>query len=159
VANLQIITSNENQILEFIKGSLDDYPESIGYDSIRDVLELSETRLVELLESLEEKSFIRLDEDSRRVYYADLDVDVEVVKNKSALRRYMLNRSEEDAYSIIKEVIMNYGGLAPRFALEGALLYGSLEFTPKRTYNVMVSLENKNLLNRVLKNDGEYYTV
>ena len=38
-------------------------------------------------------------------------------------------------------------------------MYGELELSPKRTYNIIVSLENKQLLKRVEKVDGEYYTI
>lgn len=71
----------------------------------------------------------------------------------------MLNKTEEDAYVIIQNVISKYNGYAPRYVLEGALLYGELELSPKRTYNIIVSLENKNLLKKVKRADGEYYTI
>jgi hypothetical protein len=100
-----------------------------------------------------------LDADNKLIYYNDLDAEVKVVENKSALKRYMLNKTEEDAYEIIQDVITKYDGYAPRYVLEGALLYGQLELTPKRTYNIIVSLENKKLLKKVVKTDGEYYTI
>ena len=93
------------------------------------------------------------------IYYDDLNMEVKVVENRSELKRYMLNKTEEDAYEIIRDVITKYDGYAPRYVLEGALLYGQLELTPKRTYNIIVSLENKKLLNKVVKTDGEYYTI
>lgn len=156
---MQVITKNENKILLLIKNNLDKYPEKIPYNKIKDILELSETSLIDLLEALQEKNFIKLDSDAKEVYYIDLYLETKVVEDKSALKSYMLNKTEEDAYVIIQNVISKYNGYAPRYVLEGALLYGELELSPKRTYNIIVSLENKNLLKKVKRADGEYYTI
>ncbi|MDO5825775.1 MAG: hypothetical protein BZ137_08800 [Methanosphaera sp. rholeuAM130] len=156
---MQIITKKENIILTLLKDIKKDYPESVSYDVLKDMADISETQLVESLEILQKKDFIRLDSDNKLVYFDDLNMEVKVVENKSELKRYMLNKTEEDAYEIIQDVITKYEGYAPRYVLEGALLYGQLELTPKRTYNIIVSLENKKLLNKVAKSDGEYYTI
>ena len=156
---MQVITKNENKILLLIKNNLDKYPEKIPYNKIKDILELSETSLIDLLEALQEKNFIKLDSDAQEVHYIDLYLETKVVEDKSALKSYMLNKTEEDAYVIIQNVISKYNGYAPRYVLEGALLYGELELSPKRTYNITVSLENKNLLKKVKRADGEYYTI
>ena len=156
---MQVITKNENKILLLIKNNLDKYPEKIPYNKIKDILELSETSLIDLLEALQEKNFIKLDSDAKEVHYIDLYLETKVVEDKSALKSYMLNKTEEDAYVIIQNVISKYNGYVPRYVLEGALLYGELELSPKRTYNITVSLENKNLLKKVKRADGEYYTI
>lgn len=156
---MQVITKNENKILLLIKNNLDKYPEKIPYNKIKDILELSETSLIDLLEALQEKNFIKLDSDAKEVHYIDLYLETKVVEDKSALKSYMLNKTEEDVYVIIQNVISKYNGYAPRYVLEGALLYGELELSPKRTYNIIVSLENKNLLKKVKRADGEYYTI
>ena len=156
---MQVITKNENKILLLIKNNLDKYPEKIPYNKIKDILELSETSLIDLLEALQEKNFIKLDSDAKEVHYIDLYLETKVVEDKSALKSYMLNKTEEDAYVIIQNVISKYNGYAPRYVLEGALLYGELELSPKRTFNITVSLENKNLLKKVKRADGEYYTI
>lgn len=156
---MQVITKNENKILLLIKNNLDKYPEKIPYNKIKDILELSETSLIDLLEALQEKNFIKLDSDAKEVHYINLYLETKVVEDKSALKSYMLNKTEEDAYVIIQNVISKYNGYAPRYVLEGALLYGELELSPKRTYNITVSLENKNLLKKVKRADGEYYTI
>ena len=156
---MQVITKNENKILLLIKNNLDKYPEKIPYNKIKGILELSETSLIDLLEALQEKNFIKLDSDAKEVHYIDLYLETKVVEDKSALKSYMLNKTEEDAYVIIQNVISKYNGYAPRYVLEGALLYGELELSPKRTYNITVSLENKNLLKKVKRADGEYYTI
>ena len=106
-----------------------------------------------------QKKIIEYDSSTKDVTYLDLDAEVEVVESQSELKEYMLNKTEEDAYAIINEVISKYDNYAPRYILEGALMYGELELSPKRTYNIIVSLENKQLLKRVEKVDGEYYTI
>lgn len=156
---LQIITNDENKVILFIKNNLDKYPEKVSYDIIREVLDYSETKMVDLLTSLQEKNILSFDNSSKEVTYNNLDAEVEVVENQSELKEYMLNKTEEDAYTIINEVISKYENYAPRYILEGALMYGELELSPKRTYNIIVSLENKQLLKRVEKVDGEYYTI
>ena len=156
---MQIITNDENKIILFIKNNLDKYPEKVSYDTIREVLDFSETKMVDLLESLKQKKIIEYDSSTKDVTYLDLDAEVEVVESQSELKEYMLNKTEEDAYAIINEVISKYDNYAPRYILEGALMYGELELSPKRTYNIIVSLENKQLLKRVEKVDGEYYTI
>lgn len=156
---MQIITNDENKIILFIKNNLDKYPEKVSYDEIRGVLDFSETKMVDLLDSLQQKKIIEYDASTKDVSYVNLDVDLEVVENQSELKKYMLNKTEEDAYAIINEVISKYDDYAPRYILEGALMYGELELSPKRTYNIIVSLENKQLLKRVEKVDGEYYTI
>ncbi|MCD7781771.1 MAG: hypothetical protein LUG89_03625 [Methanosphaera sp.] len=156
---MQIITKDENKVLLLIKNNLDKYPESVSYETLREVLDISETRIVDLLESLQKKHFIKLDADTKEVTYENLDEDTKIVEDKSALKNYMLNKTEEDAYVIIQDVISKYEGYAPRYILEGALLYGELELSPKSTYNIIVSLENKQLLRKINQADGEYYTI
>ena len=155
---MQIITSDENKIILFIKNNKDRYPEEVSYNIIREILDYSETKMVDLLESLKEKNILDYDSSTKVVTYKNIDAEVEVVENKSELKEYILNKTEEDAYEIIMEVISKYDDYAPRYILEGALMYGELELTPKKTYNIIVSLENKQLLRRVEKVDGEYYT-
>lgn len=156
---MQIITNDENKIILFIKNNLDKYPDKVSYDVIREILDFSETKMVDLLDSLQEKKIIEYDSSTKEVSYVNLDVELEIVENQSELKEYMLNKTEEDAYAIINEVILKYDNYAPRYILEGALMYGELELSPKRTYNIIVSLENKQLLKRVEKVDGEYYTI
>ncbi|MBE6485460.1 MAG: hypothetical protein E7Z85_01290 [Methanosphaera stadtmanae] len=156
---MQIITNDENKIILFIKNNLDKYPDKVSYDLIREILDFSETKMVDLLDSLQEKKIIEYDSSTKEVSYVNLDVELEIVENQSELKEYMLNKTEEDAYAIINEVILKYDNYAPRYILEGALMYGELELSPKRTYNIIVSLENKQLLKRVEKVDGEYYTI
>lgn len=156
---MQVITKNENKILLMIKNNLDKYPEKIPFDTIKETLDFSETKLVDLLESLQSKNFITYNLEDNEIAYVDLNSEIKVVEDKSALKDYMLNKTEEDAYVIIQNVISKYEGYAPRYILEGALLYGQLELSPKRTYNITVSLENKHLLKKVKRADGEYYTI
>ena len=116
---MQVITKNENKILLLIKNNLDKYPEKIPYNKIKDILELSETSLIDLLEALQEKNFIKLDSDAKEVHYIDLYLETKVVEDKSALKSYMLNKTEEDAYVIIQNVISKYNGYAPKIRIRG----------------------------------------
>ncbi|PAV07042.1 hypothetical protein [Methanosphaera cuniculi] len=156
---MQIITKNENKILLLIKNNLTKYPESISYDTIREILDMSETEVVDLLKSLEDKKFVYVDSSDKIVTYNDLNQEVKTVEDKSALKKYMLNKTEEDAYEIIKQLIEKYEGYAPCYIVEGELLYGDLKLSPKKTYNNIVSLENQDLIKKIKRVDGEYYTI
>ena len=129
------------------------------YNSSTSILNKTKLANTPTITKIIEKNFIKLDSDAKEVHYIDLYLETKVVEDKSALKSYMLNKTEEDAYVIIQNVISKYNGYAPRYVLEGALLYGELELSPKRTYNITVSLENKNLLKKVKRADGEYYTI
>ena len=80
---MQIITNDENKIILFIKNNIDKYPEKVSYDIIREVLDYSETKMVDLLNSLKEKEIIDYDNSTKDVTYVNLDMEVEVVENKS----------------------------------------------------------------------------
>ena len=111
---MQIITNDENKIILFIKNNKDRYPEEVSYNIIREILDYSETKMVDLLESLKEKNILDYDSSTKIVTYKNIDAEVEVVENKSELKEYILNKTEEDAYEIITEVISKYDDYAPR---------------------------------------------
>lgn len=155
---MQIITSDENRFLLLVENNKKEYSDGISYDIAREMLNVSEVEMVDLLEALKNKNFVDYD-DNKFITYLDLDQEVKVVKDKLALKEYMLNKTEEEAFLLINRVIEEHDGYAPKYVLEGELLYGELKLTPKRSYNIMVSLENRGLLNRVSRADGEYYTI
>ncbi|HIH71374.1 MAG TPA: hypothetical protein HA301_04930, partial [Methanothermobacter thermautotrophicus] len=66
-----------------------------------------------------------------------------------------LNQIEEEALRILREI--GSGAPIPRYLLEGHLLYGPLKLGTRRMYNIILSLENRGLIERVLLEDGEYY--
>ncbi|MCE7698782.1 MAG: hypothetical protein K8E24_008100 [Methanobacterium paludis] len=65
---------------------------------------------------------------------------------------------EEKAFEIIKE-LAGESKLVSRYFLEGNMLYGDLKLSTQKTYKLIISLENKGLIKRVQRSDGEYYSL
>ena len=55
--------------------------------------------------------------------------------------------------------LVNEDNMVSKYILEGNLLYGDLKLSNFRMFHIMLSLENKGLLKRVHKSDGEYYQI
>ena len=67
----------------------------------------------------------------------------------------MINTSDEE--KVIYELIHNnYDDCIPRYILEGILLY-DYGYTPTRVYNVIMNLTLSEVMELILKSDGEYY--
>lgn len=67
-----------------------------------------------------------------------------------------LSEIELRSLEIIKEFVDDSGNIS-RTLLEGTILYGELEFTSIRMYNLITSLEYKGILKKITLKDGEYY--
>jgi hypothetical protein len=66
--------------------------------------------------------------------------------------------SEKELQSMeIIEKLVDESGKISRTLLEGNLLYGEMELTDIRMYNLITSLENKGVLKKFTLTDGEYY--
>ncbi len=66
--------------------------------------------------------------------------------------------SEKELESMeLIEKLVDESGKISRTLLEGNLLYGEMELTDIRMYNLITSLENKGVLRKFTLNDGEYY--
>lgn len=66
--------------------------------------------------------------------------------------------SEKELESMeIIEKLVDESGKISRTLLEGNLLYGEMELTDIRMYNLITSLENKGVLRKFTLTDGEYY--
>jgi hypothetical protein len=67
---------------------------------------------------------------------------------------------EVEALNIIRNLSeKEEDGLVSRYIVEGNLLYGNLNVSNFRMYHILISLENKEILKKIKKNDGEYYQV
>lgn len=67
-----------------------------------------------------------------------------------------LSETEQKSLEIIRKLVDDEGNLS-RTLLEGNLLYGELELSNIRMYNLVTSLENKGILKKIQLSDGEYY--
>jgi len=67
-----------------------------------------------------------------------------------------LSDTEQQSLEIIRKLVDDEGYLS-RTLLEGNLLYGELMLSSIRMYNLITSLENKQILKKIQLSDGEYY--
>lgn len=67
-----------------------------------------------------------------------------------------LSETELRSLEIIKEFVDDSGNIS-RTLLEGTILYGELELSSIRMYNLITSLEYKGILKKITLTDGEYY--
>jgi hypothetical protein len=149
------ITKQENRVYSQIKMLQIEYDEGISENILRMDLGLSEHHFKEVFEELEEKKLITRTENGK-IKAQTPDDEIKVVDNRKEVKKAELNQIEKDAIKIIKN-LAGENGLVPRYSLEGNLLYGKLNVSTFRMYHIVISLENKGILKKVLKSDGEYY--
>ena len=90
------------------------------------------------------------------ILLTDSEKEINAVNSKKDVEAIELNLKEKESYNLIKELVDD-NNLVSRYILEGNLLYGDLKLSNFRMYHIILSLENKGLLKRIEKEDGEYY--
>ena len=150
------ITKKENIILNQIKYLQAEYSEGVPYNILKLDSDLSETQLKDILNNLEVKGLI-----SRANNYIKalaVDSKINVVESNAEVRQEEFNREEEKAHEIIKKLVDD-NGLISRHILEGNLLYGDLKLSNLGMYHLIIKLEDKGLIKKIQKEDGEYYNI
>ena len=109
---------------------------------------------LQILNTLSDKDLIQFDNDV--VLLTDSEKEINAVNSKKDVEAIELNLKEKESYNLIKELVDD-NNLVSRYILEGNLLYGDLKLSNFRMYHIILSLENKGLLKRIEKEDGEYY--
>jgi len=148
------ITRKENSILNQIKYNQAEYSDGVPYNILKLDLNLSETELKDILNSLEDKGLISKVDNYIKVIRVDSKINV--VESNAEVRQEELNREEEKAIELIKKLVDN-NGLISRHILEGNLLYGDLKLSNLGMYHLIIKLENKGLIKKIQEPDGEYY--
>lgn len=148
------ITKKEEIVFNQIKIFHLEYDEGIPENIIKMELGIYEHELKEILKELANKSIII--HEKRRIKLKDFDEKITTVNSKKEAIEAELDIKEKKSIEIIKNLI-NENNIVPRYILEGNLLYGELKLSDFRMYHIILSLENKNLLKKIEKNDGEYY--
>ena len=85
-----------------------------------------------------------------------LSLTLKAFKSKKDVEEIELNIQEKESYNLIKELVDDKN-LVSKYSLEGHLLYGDLKLSNFKVYHIILSLENKNLLKPIKKDDGDYY--
>lgn len=150
------ITKKENLVLNQIKYFQAEYGDGVPYNILKLDLNLSETDIREILSNLESKKLISKEDDYIKTI--DVDLKINVVDTKAEVIKEELNQTENKAFAIIKN-LADDKGLISRHFLEGNLLYGDLKLSNLQMYHLIIELENKGLIKKIQKNDGEYYSL
>ncbi|MCI7292116.1 MAG: hypothetical protein MR504_07980 [Methanobrevibacter woesei] len=148
------ITKKEEVVLNQIKIFIKEYSEGIPIELIRKEVDFHEYDLIQILNTLSDKDLIQFDNDV--VLLTDSEKEINAVNSKKDVEAIELNLKEKESYNLIKELVDD-NNLVSRYILEGNLLYGDLKLSNFRMYHIILSLENKGLLKRIEKEDGEYY--
>ena len=148
------ITKNEEVVLSQIEIFDIEYPEGIPVNVLRKDLGFHEYDLVQILEELQDKNLIVLKDN--RVSLSEREKEINTVNSRKDVEELELNMKEKESYELIQKLVDDKN-LIPKYTLEGHLLYGDLKLTNFRMYHIILSLQNKNLLKSIEKDDGEYY--
>lgn len=148
------ITKKEEVVLNQIKIFIKEYSDGIPIELIRKEVDFHEYDLIQILNTLSDKDLIQFDNDV--VLLTDSEKEINAVNSKRDVEAIELNLKEKESYNLIKELVDD-NNLVSRYILEGNLLYGELKLSNFRMYHIILSLENKGLLKRIEKEDGEYY--
>ena len=148
------ITKKEEVVLNQTKIFIKEYSDGIPIELIRKEVDFHEYDLIQILNTLSDKDLIQFDNDV--VLLTDSEKEINAVNSKKDVEAIELNLKEKESYNLIKELVDD-NNLVSRYILEGNLLYGDLKLSNFRMYHIILSLENKGLLKRIEKEDGEYY--
>ncbi|WP_414468928.1 hypothetical protein [Methanobacterium sp. ACI-7] len=149
------ITKKENIVLNQIKYYQSEYASGVPYNILKLDSNLSETDFRDILNNLEDKGVISKSDDYIKTL--KFESKLNIVDSKAEVIREDLNQTEIKAFQIIKDKAEN--GLISRYALEGNLLYGDLKLSNIPMYHLIIELENKGLIKKIHKKDGEYYSL
>ncbi len=153
------ITQKEESVFNKIEDFDSKFNGDISLESLKNELctgSFHEYDLIQVLNSLSAKHLI--DFDGVNIRSVNDDVEFNTVTSKSDLRELELNIKEKNSFELVKSLV-NEDNMVSKYILEGNLLYGDLKLSNFRMFHIMLSLENKGLLKRVHKSDGEYYQI
>ncbi len=153
------ITRKEETVLDKIKIFDVESDDGIPLESLKRELctgSFHEYDLIQVLNSLSSKNLIEFD--NTQIKSVNRDIEINTVNSKSDLKELELSIKEKNSFEMIKS-LANEKNLVSRYVLEGNLLYGDLKLTNFRMFHIILSLENKGLLKKIHKSDGEYYLI
>ena len=148
------ITKKEGVVLNQIEIFNSEYFDGIPIKFLKEELGFQEYDLVQILNTLSEKKLVEFNEDNVKLTISDKEINA--VKSKKDVEEIELNIKEKESYNLIKQLVDDKR-LVSKYNLEGHLLYGDLNLSNFKMYHIILSLENKNLLKPIKKEDGDYY--
>ncbi len=148
------ITKKEEVVLNQVEIFDLEFDDGVPINLLKDELGFHEYDLVQILNILSEKNLIEFNGDNVKLTISDKEINA--VKSKKDVEEIELDIKEKESYNLIKQLVDDRN-LVSKYLLEGHLLYGDLKLSNFRMYHIILSLENKNLLKPINKEDGEYY--
>ncbi len=150
------ITKKENVVFNQIKYLQMEYTDGISENILKMDLDITEHHFKEVLDDLERKNLIsRVD---GKIKALSVGKKISVVDTRKEVKTAELDQMEVESLDIIRNLSEDEeDGLVSRYIVEGNLLYGNLKVSNFRMYHILISLENKGILKKIKKNDGEYY--
>lgn len=149
------ITKKENLVLNQIKYLQAEYGDGVPSNILKLDLSMSETKFKDILNNLEDKGLISKSDNYIKANVVDSTINA--VESREEVLKEDLNQTEKKAFEIIRNLASD--GLVSRHFLEGNLLYGDLKLSNLQMYHITISLENKGLIKKIQKKDGEYYNI
>lgn len=133
-----------------------EYTDGISENILKMDLDITEHHFKEVLDDLERKNLIsRVD---GKIKALSVGKKISVVDTRKEVKTAELDQMEVESLDIIRNLSEDEeDGLVSRYIVEGNLLYGNLKVSNFRMYHILISLENKGILKKIKKNDGEYY--
>lgn len=148
------LTKKENLVLSQIKVLEMEFPNGISENRLKMSLDLTEHEMKEILDFLESKNMISCE--NNVILPTDNNKEINTVLTKKEAKKIALDQKEQKAIELIKD-ISNEKNEVSRYLLEGNILYGKEKTSNFRMYHIILSLENKEIIERIMKKDGEYY--
>lgn len=150
------ITKQEQIILDELKYFQQEYPNGISENILKSETNITEHQFKDILKDLTRKKLIKIE--NNKLKLIETEKKINVVKNRQEVKTAELNQMEIDALNILNEMSGDEFTVS-KYMAEGTLLYGDLKLSNPRMYHILVSLQNKGILKKIEKEDGEYYQI
>ncbi len=150
------ITKQEQIVLNEIKYFQQEYPDGISENILKTQLNITEHQYKDIIITLTNNELITIE--NSKIKLIETSEKINVVKNKQEVKTAELKQIEIDSLNILNELIDDDFTIS-KYIAEGSLLYGKLKLSNFRMYNILVSLQNKEILKKINKDDGEYYQI
>jgi len=154
-------TLSTQPVINSIKYLQAEYPDGVPFKILALEVGLSDDDLKEILLNFKDLIFIENEQIKIIEKVSEDDLEGKTLEKVVLLEKVEpsdLSAKEITALEIMKNLADESGRIS-RHVLEGNLLYGDLQLSTLGVYNLIISLENKQLLKKIQLTDGEYYSI
>ncbi|MGZ4857073.1 MAG: hypothetical protein ACXVZU_01765 [Methanobacteriaceae archaeon] len=153
--------SQEKLIISSLKYLQAEYRDGVPFNILKLDLGLSDDDFKEILLNLKDQGLVSIADEQIKIVekVSEGDSKVEDYEDAELIKKEVdLSEKESKAWDLINK-LADESGRTSRHLLEGNLLYGELKLSTLGVYNLITSLENKELLKKIQLTDGEYYSI